>query len=133
MPARRARSGARGAIVCGALGDDVAEPVARLAAACGWPVLADAVSGVRCGAHDRSHVISHYDVLLRSDEFAAAHRPDLVMRIGDTATSKPLRAWLADAPQLVVDPDAAWHEPTRAAETIVQAAPAALTHVTLKR
>ena len=48
------------------------------------------------------------------------------MRIGDTPTSKPLRAWLAGAPQLVVDPHGAWHEPTRAAETIVQAAPAAL-------
>ena len=28
-------------------------------------------------------------------------------------TSKPLRAWLAAAPQVVIDPHAAWHEPTR--------------------
>jgi 2-succinyl-5-enolpyruvyl-6-hydroxy-3-cyclohexene-1-carboxylate synthase len=71
-------------------------------------------------------VIAHYDVLLRSEEWAAAHRPGLVMRIGDTPTSKPLRAWLAEAPQLLVDPHGVWHEPTRTAETIVQAAPAAL-------
>jgi 2-succinyl-5-enolpyruvyl-6-hydroxy-3-cyclohexene-1-carboxylate synthase len=89
-------------------------------------VLADATSGVRFGPHDRSHVIAHYDVLLRSQEWTAEHRPGLVLRIGDTPTSKPLRAWLAQAPQLVVDPHAVWHEPTRAAETIVQAAPAAL-------
>jgi 2-succinyl-5-enolpyruvyl-6-hydroxy-3-cyclohexene-1-carboxylate synthase len=124
--AARIPQGARGAIVVGSVNEDVAEPVARLAAACGWPVLADATSGLRGGPHDRSHVIAHYDVLLRSDGWAAAHRPGLVMRIGDTPTSKPLRAWLADAPQLVVDPHAAWHEPTRSAETIVQAAPAAL-------
>jgi 2-succinyl-5-enolpyruvyl-6-hydroxy-3-cyclohexene-1-carboxylate synthase len=48
------------------------------------------------------------------------------MRIGDTPTSKPLRAWLADSAQLVVDPHAVWHDPTRVAQTIVQAAPGAL-------
>jgi 2-succinyl-5-enolpyruvyl-6-hydroxy-3-cyclohexene-1-carboxylate synthase len=89
-------------------------------------VLADPLSGVRCGPHDRSHVIAHYDVLLRSSVWADTHRPDLVLRIGDTPTSKPLRAWLAEAPQLVVDPHAVWHEPTRTAETIVQAAPGPL-------
>ena len=117
----------RGAIVCGtAGGNGLGEPVARLAAAIGWPVLADAVSGVRCGPHDRSQVIAHYDVLLRSDTWAAAHRPELVLRVGDTPTSKPLRAWLATTPQLLVDPYAAWHDPTRAAETIVQADPVPL-------
>jgi 2-succinyl-5-enolpyruvyl-6-hydroxy-3-cyclohexene-1-carboxylate synthase len=124
--AARARDVSRGAIVCGSAGEEIAEPVAALAAATGWPLLADALSGVRRGPHDRSHVISHYDALLRSDDWAEAHRPELVLRIGDTPTSKPLRAWLARSPQLVVDPYAVWHEPTRAAETIVQAAPGPL-------
>jgi 2-succinyl-5-enolpyruvyl-6-hydroxy-3-cyclohexene-1-carboxylate synthase len=124
--AARVRSVARGAIVCGSAGDEVAEPVASLAAATGWPVLADPLAGLRCGPHDRSHVISHYDVLLRSDAWAAAHVPELVLRLGDTPTSKPLRAWLAKSSQLVVDPHAVWHEPTRVAETIVEAAPGPL-------
>jgi 2-succinyl-5-enolpyruvyl-6-hydroxy-3-cyclohexene-1-carboxylate synthase len=131
--AARIPQGARGAIVVGAVSEAVAEPVARLAMACGWPVLADATSGVRFGPHDRSHVIAHYDVLLRSEEWAAAHRPGLVLRIGDTPTSKPLRAWLGQAPQRVVDPHSVWHEPTRAAETIVQAAPAALCEALARR
>src|SRR4051812_27663620 len=124
--AARSRGVARGAIVCGSAGEGVEEAVAAFAAATGWPVLADALSGLRCGPHDRSHVISHYDVLLRSATWAEAHRPELVLRIGDTPTSKPLRAWLAGSPQLVVDPHAVWHEPTRVAETIVQAAPGPL-------
>jgi 2-succinyl-5-enolpyruvyl-6-hydroxy-3-cyclohexene-1-carboxylate synthase len=54
-----------------------------------------------------------------------AHVPDLVLRVGDTPTSKPLRAWLARAPrQVVLDPHGAWHEPTRAAQTLVVASPA---------
>jgi 2-succinyl-5-enolpyruvyl-6-hydroxy-3-cyclohexene-1-carboxylate synthase len=124
--ARRIAPVERGAIVCGMTSDDVAEPVAALAQATGWPVLADATSGLRCGPHDRSHVISHYDVLLRSDDFAAACRPQMVLRIGDTPTSKPLRAWLAGSSQLLVDPHGAWHEPTRLAETVVRASPAGL-------
>ena len=122
----RVREVGRGAIVCGSAGEGVAESVASLAAATGWPVLADALSGVRCGTHDRSHVVSHYDVLLRSGGWGSAHQPDLVLRIGDTPTSKPLRAWLARSSQLVVDPHAVWHEPTRVAETIVQAQPGPL-------
>src|SRR3954453_1661162 len=124
--AARVQEVSRGAIVCGFAGEEIAEPVAALAAATGWPVLADAVSGVRCGLHDRSRVGCHYDVLLRSSAWADAHVPELVLRIGDTPTSKPLRAWLARTSQLVVDPHAVWHEPTRAAETFVQTAPGPL-------
>jgi 2-succinyl-5-enolpyruvyl-6-hydroxy-3-cyclohexene-1-carboxylate synthase len=117
-------AGARtGAIVCGPTSDDVAEPVARLAAAAGFVVLAEPTSGVRCGPHDRSHVIAHYDVLLRSPAFADDHLPDLVVRIGDTPTSKPLRAWLGRTKQIVLDPHGSWHEPSRMAERIVVAAP----------
>ena len=124
--AERMSSVARGAIVAGSARDGVAESAVALAAATGWPLLADPLSGARCGSHDRSHVVSHYDVLLRSAGWASAHAPELVLRLGDTPTSKPLRAWLAGSSQLVVDPHAVWHEPTRSAETIVQADPATL-------
>ena len=120
---RIARTG-RGVVVCGPTAEAVAEPVSRLAEAAGWPVLAEPTSGVRCGGHDRSHVVAHYDVLLRDRRFAAAHDPGLVLRVGDTPTSKPLRAWLAAAPQILLDPHAAWHEPTRAAEGLLVAAAA---------
>ena len=123
--AREIAATANGAIVCGTGAPNVAEPAARLAAVAGWPLLADATSGVRCGAHDRSHVVAHYDVLLRAERFAAEHRPEMVLRLGDAPTSKPLRAWLADARQLVVDPHAVWHEPTRNAERVLVADPLA--------
>jgi 2-succinyl-5-enolpyruvyl-6-hydroxy-3-cyclohexene-1-carboxylate synthase len=40
--------------------------------------------------------IAHYDHLLRSSRFASTHRPEMVIRIGDLPTSKPLRTWLAE-------------------------------------
>jgi 2-succinyl-5-enolpyruvyl-6-hydroxy-3-cyclohexene-1-carboxylate synthase len=115
----------RAVLVCGP-GTDLAaiEPATALAAATGWPILAEPTSGLRCGAHDRSHVIAHYDVLLRDERWADAHLPQLAIRIGDTPTSKPLRAWLAKTEQLVLDPYATWHEPTRAAQWIAAADPA---------
>ncbi len=118
--AARMAGSPRGVIVAGPTAEDLAEPVSRLAAATGWPVLAEPTSGLRCGDHDRSHVIPHYDVILRGDRPA----PDLVVRVGDMPTSKPLRAWLAEAPQVLLDPHASWHEPTRAAELILHGAAA---------
>ena len=93
--AERMAGVSRGVIICGPASEDVAQPVARLAAASGWPVLAEPTSGVRCGDHDRSHVVAHYDVLLRVEDFVAAHAPDMVVRVGDMPTSKPLRALAA--------------------------------------
>jgi 2-succinyl-5-enolpyruvyl-6-hydroxy-3-cyclohexene-1-carboxylate synthase len=83
--------------------------IARLAAEAGIPLLADPLSGARRGPT----AIVHYDLLLRDREFAAAHRPEFVIRAGDLPTSKPLRAWLAglEAAQIAFDPDGVWHDP----------------------
>jgi 2-succinyl-5-enolpyruvyl-6-hydroxy-3-cyclohexene-1-carboxylate synthase len=107
--------------VCGPCHEDVAEAASQLAAEAGWPLLAEPTSGVRCGDHDRSHVIAHYDVLLRVERFAGEHSPDLVLRVGDMPTSKPLREFVAGSSQIVVDPHGAWHEPTRTAELVLHA------------
>jgi 2-succinyl-5-enolpyruvyl-6-hydroxy-3-cyclohexene-1-carboxylate synthase len=117
--AARVEGATRGALVCGSSSEDVAAPAAQLARRLGWPLLAEPTSGVRCGPHDRSSVISHYDAFLRDAAWGAAHRPELVLRIGDTPTSKALRTWLAPAPQAIVDPLGSWHEPTRCAEQVL--------------
>jgi len=110
----------RGVIVLGANPMSV-QGAPELAAALGWPILADATSGLRCGPLGSSDaaVICHYDVLLRSEAFAERQLPELVIRIGATPTSKPLRAWLERCRQIVVDPYATWDDPTRRAERIV--------------
>jgi 2-succinyl-5-enolpyruvyl-6-hydroxy-3-cyclohexene-1-carboxylate synthase len=97
-------------IVAGAGRDAVAaRELAGFAERAAIPLLADPLSGARHGAA----AIAHYDLLLRDREFADAHRPEFVIRIGDLPTSKPLRAWLAglDAAQIAIDPDGVWHDP----------------------
>jgi 2-succinyl-5-enolpyruvyl-6-hydroxy-3-cyclohexene-1-carboxylate synthase len=117
---------ARGAIVAGAM--PPGSPLPALAARLGWPLLADATSNLRCGPHERSAVIAHYDVLLRAERFCTEHRPDFVLRAGDLPTSKPLRTWLAGVPQWVMDPQRTWQDPAHEADLwldAVEAAPGA--------
>lgn len=126
--AERIEAARAGVIVAGrGLGAAAREPLARLARACGFPILAEPTSQLRCGPHDRSLVVGAYDLLLRDERFAAAARPDLVLRFGEMPTSKPLRAWLesAGAEQIVVDPRGGWNEPTRRAATLLRADAAA--------
>ena len=57
------------------------------------PLLAEPLSGAR-----RGHAaVAHYDAILRDADWAAGHAPDLVLRVGDLPTSKPLRQWLRRA------------------------------------
>jgi 2-succinyl-5-enolpyruvyl-6-hydroxy-3-cyclohexene-1-carboxylate synthase len=123
-------AGARaGVIVTGRqLNPELREPLTELARTSGFPILAEPTSQLRCGPHDRSHVISTYDHLLRDEAFRDAVKPDLVLRFGEMPTSKPLRTWLAEsgADQIVVDPRYGWNEPTGHAAAILRADPTEL-------
>jgi 2-succinyl-5-enolpyruvyl-6-hydroxy-3-cyclohexene-1-carboxylate synthase len=90
--------------------DGIGQAAAELCAAAGWPLLADPLSGARRG----TAAISHYDALLRDETFRAGNTPDLVIRVGDLPTSKPLRGWLAGMPQTIqvaIDPHRAFQDP----------------------
>jgi 2-succinyl-5-enolpyruvyl-6-hydroxy-3-cyclohexene-1-carboxylate synthase len=118
-----------GVIVAGRQLDlELREPLAHLARVSGFPILADPTSQLRCGPHDRSHVVAAYDLLLRNERFARSVVPDLVLRFGEMPTSKPLRAWLAasGASEIVIDPYGGWNEPSNRAVAILRADPTEL-------
>jgi 2-succinyl-5-enolpyruvyl-6-hydroxy-3-cyclohexene-1-carboxylate synthase len=100
---------ARGVIVAGRDEDPLGVQVAAAAARLGYPLLADPLSGARRG----ETAIATYDLLLRQPSEALT--PEVVVRVGDLPTSKPLRAWLASLDsgidQIAVDPQAAWQDP----------------------
>jgi 2-succinyl-5-enolpyruvyl-6-hydroxy-3-cyclohexene-1-carboxylate synthase len=123
--ADRLASTERGLIVAGRHPDPgLGAPVAALAAATGYPILAEPTSQLRLGPHDRDLIVWTYDAIARSRP--GELDPELVIRFGDMPTSKALRGWLASLPdlrQIVVDPTGGWNEPSRQAETIVRADP----------
>jgi 2-succinyl-5-enolpyruvyl-6-hydroxy-3-cyclohexene-1-carboxylate synthase len=122
--ARRLAATDRGLIIAGPLDDPAAnEPIARLAAATGYPILADPLSGLRCGPHDRSLVLAHADHIARPGPWIDAHRPEIVIRFGAMPTSKPVTELMHGArPELfVVDGDGGWREAALVAATFVHA------------
>jgi 2-succinyl-5-enolpyruvyl-6-hydroxy-3-cyclohexene-1-carboxylate synthase len=99
----------RGLIVVGQT-DAPADAVHALARATGYPVIAE--PGAAARMHDE--VISTAHHLLSHAAFAAAHVPDLVVRIGRPGLSGAVATLLGPrVPQVLVDPHGSWHDPGR--------------------
>jgi 2-succinyl-5-enolpyruvyl-6-hydroxy-3-cyclohexene-1-carboxylate synthase len=84
------------------------------------PLLAEPSSQLR--RRSAVGLVEAYDALLRDPEWADAHEPDLVLRLGAPPTSKPLNQLLARsaAPTLVLDPDGGWRDPDQLAGELIR-------------
>ena len=130
-PVRRAAAApralpARGVIVAGReeRSGELGTAAARFAERAGYPLLADPLSGARRG----KAAIAAYDMMLRDQHFATRMRPELVVRIGDLPTSKPLRAWLqalTGVEQVSFPSQGGWQDPDAALSEICAADPVA--------
>jgi 2-succinyl-5-enolpyruvyl-6-hydroxy-3-cyclohexene-1-carboxylate synthase len=114
------RGAHRGALLAGWGAGVSPQTASRFAAAAGWPVIADPLSGVRVGPS----AVSVYDALLSIEGFGAAHRPDVTLRVGAPLTSKAVTAWLdPEVAQWIVDPDDPWLDPRHGAREVVACDP----------
>jgi len=100
----------------------------RMAESVAYPVMAEPTSGLRSG----DAAISTYDALLRQEQFAERHRPELVLRVGKPGTSKVLGPWVEGAEHVFVDDGGSARDPDRAASIVIDADPE-LTAVALSR
>jgi len=127
-------AGARsGIIVCGPGSAD--NPAARgsiasLAARIRWPIVADPLSGLRFGPHDRAQVVDAYDLMLRDPEFRREHRPAAVIQFGRPPVSKPLTQFLCGEERLqfhlMVAAAGEWPDPSHRATDVIRTSPDAL-------
>jgi len=122
-----ARPGAKGLIVAGS-GAGRPETVRRLANTLGWPVLADPRSGARVPGEPGSPTIGAADALLRVEDFASQHVPEIVLRLGEPWASKVVADWLSSCASagttlVLVDPYWTWRDPRREADVVVPADP----------
>ncbi|NJD66875.1 MAG: 2-succinyl-5-enolpyruvyl-6-hydroxy-3-cyclohexene-1-carboxylic-acid synthase [Chloroflexi bacterium] len=101
-------------------------PIAALAAALGAPLLADPLSGLRVGSHDRSHVMASYDAVLRDRRAAGDCEPDVVVRFGGRPTSKALNGLLDDARavHILCEPWGSWRVGSVAMDQVLPGDPA---------
>jgi 2-succinyl-5-enolpyruvyl-6-hydroxy-3-cyclohexene-1-carboxylate synthase len=125
--AARELSGARGVVVAGSNWWSPPEAVAQLAVRLDWPVLAEPTSGLR----RTGWASSAGQTLIGSASFLDRHRPDVVLQVGATPTTRATQALVAAGERLLVvdqfhlDPDperlATWRlhaDPDRLARAI---------------
>lgn len=115
----------RGLIVAGPQTDrSFPAAVTRLSAELGYPLLADPLSQVRCGPHDRQAVVDAYDAFLRGTNVVERLAPQVILRFGMMPTSKPALLYLqryADVRQILVDGGGGWNDAARLASDVVHA------------
>jgi 2-succinyl-5-enolpyruvyl-6-hydroxy-3-cyclohexene-1-carboxylate synthase len=79
----------KGIIIAGrGCGD--ASAISELAVSLGWPVLADS----RSGCQGISESVVHFDSLIRCQAFVEKHVPEVVLRIGESPSSKVLNQYV---------------------------------------
>jgi 2-succinyl-5-enolpyruvyl-6-hydroxy-3-cyclohexene-1-carboxylate synthase len=127
----RRYTGKPGVIVCGRgnAGEGFPDAVTRLAERLNCPILADPLSGLRFGPHDRSRVLPTYDAFLRQESFARSHRPAWILRFGGAPVSRPLQGYLDTSGQVettLVVPHGPWPDPGRSASRVIHADPSRL-------
>ncbi len=110
--------------------------LAEFADLTGFPILADPLSGLRFGEHvTDTPVLGGYDAYLDERVTGDWPAPEIVLRIGASPTSKPLRKYLArtGARQYVVDPAGGWREAEFTVTDLLEADPTALVEAVVDR
>ena len=125
----------RGLIVCGPANTPTPErsALADLAAATGFPVLADPLSGHRFGDHvAETPICGGYDSYLDGVDWPD---PEIVLRFGASPTSKILRKYLRDHAkgQVLVDPAGAVREAEFTATELIGSDPTAFAEALAER
>ncbi|MEN1970290.1 2-succinyl-5-enolpyruvyl-6-hydroxy-3-cyclohexene-1-carboxylic-acid synthase [Lentibacillus sp. N15] len=120
----------KGIIVCGPQDrGDVPAAITKLAQVLQVPVLADPLSGMRSGAHDKVHVIEGYDAFLRSEQIRKQLKPDYIIRFGAMPVSKPYLFYVKehrDVEQWIVEEHTGYREPAGNKTEFIYADPALL-------
>jgi 2-succinyl-5-enolpyruvyl-6-hydroxy-3-cyclohexene-1-carboxylate synthase len=79
-----------------------------------FPILADPLSQLRSGDHNKDMIIDTYDSFLRFDEIKKILKPEFIIRFGSMPVSKALTNFLKEnhtAQQWIIDGGLGWRDP----------------------
>ncbi|WP_078414126.1 2-succinyl-5-enolpyruvyl-6-hydroxy-3-cyclohexene-1-carboxylic-acid synthase [Priestia abyssalis] len=114
----------RGIIVCGDHEDAAfTDAVVKLAEKLNYPILADPLSQLRSGKHEKKHIVNAYDTFLRNESLLEDLKPEVVIRFGAMPVSKSLLLFLKKyepEEMMVIDGGGGWREPTLIAADMIQ-------------
>jgi 2-succinyl-5-enolpyruvyl-6-hydroxy-3-cyclohexene-1-carboxylate synthase len=109
--------------------------VTALAARLDCPVLAEPLSNLRFGSHDRSRLCVHYVTWLKDPGFAEKYRPEWILHFGAWPVGRPLQNYLASASRarVLVEPWPRWTDPSHKISHLLRADPLSACHALLAR
>ena len=123
-------SGRPGLIVCGEMphADGRTMALSELARALACPILAEPLSGLRFGPHDRSHVCVGYNRWLDGNSTQEIPTPEWIIRFGAFPVTRNLQNYVSRkvATHIVVDPWPRWIDPANKITHLLHADPAAV-------
>src|SRR5574343_438030 len=123
-------AGRPGLIVCGEMpvraGQN--EALAALAAQLRSPILAEPLSGLRFGRHQRRHVSVRYHDWLNDPALTEHGQPEWILRFGGYPVTRKLQNFIAgiDSTQALGEPWPRWSDPARRLTHLLRAEPAAV-------
>ena len=122
-------AGRPGIIVCGEtpMKIDLAEALTALAERLDCPILAEPLSNLRFGPHDRSHVCFRYNTWLGETRTGEPLRPEWILRFGSYPVTRRLQVFLGNpvAVHAVVEPWPRWSDPMHRVTHVLRADPLA--------
>lgn len=106
----------KGLIVCGDISSIIFQKaVVALSAQLQFPIIADPLSQLRSGEHDKTNIIDAYDTFLRNPDAKKNLKPDVIIRFGAMPVSKALTNFIKenlDIEQIVIDGGQGWRDPS---------------------
>ncbi len=94
--------GRRGVLAIGGLPAPETLSLLSLGALLGWPVLAEPLSGLRLDASDAGSALAAGSFLIGDADWLARHRPEVVVQVGATPTTRSTQQFAGSAASLVV-------------------------------
>ena len=129
-------AGRPGIIVCGEMqanhGQNAA--LAELASRLSCPILAEPLSGLRFGPHDRSHVCVGYNRWLDAGGAHEPPTPEWLIRFGAFPVTRNLQNYVSGnaGTHIVIDPWPRWVDPSRQITHLLRADPTAFCQALLR-
>lgn len=126
----------RGVFVVGPQRDlRLVNAISKLASTWNVPILVDPLSQMRSGTHEKSHLITMYDAILRDEMIRERLKPDFIIRFGAMPVSKMLLFYLEqheDIPQIIIENSSGYRQPTKNIANVVHAHNVHLCHELLQ-
>lgn len=114
-----------GVIVCGPQMDEkLAQSVVKLASTLNIPILADPLSQLRAGKHDKAQIIEGYDAILRNQSIRKRLKPAYIIRFGAMPVSKSYLLYEnehQEVPKFIIENNEGFRDLTGVASTFIYA------------